>query len=156
MTWTDYDSGSCSIARTAGILADRWSVLIVRDLFNGVRRFDALQDHLGIARDVLTRRLNLLVAEGLVDRRPVAVEGRRSRHEYVLTGAGHDLRPVLVAILDWGDVHRSGRDGPPASLRHRDCGEAVHAHLVCDAGHEIDDGAGTRLVPLGGARLRRP
>lgn len=154
MAWTDYDSGSCSIARTAQILGDRWTVLVVRDLFNGVRRFDALQDHLGIARDILTKRLALLVDEGLVDRRPVRLEGERSRHEYVLTAAGRDLRTVLVAILDWGDVHRSGVDGPPASVRHRDCGEAVHAQLVCDGGHEIGARTRTEVVPLDGARLR--
>lgn len=154
MAWTDYDSGSCSIARTAQILGDRWTVLVVRDLFNGVRRFDALQDHLGIARDVLTKRLALLVDEGLVDRRPVKLEGERARHEYVLTAAGRDLRTVLVAILDWGDAHRSGADGPPASVRHRDCGEAVHAQLVCDGGHAIDTRTRTELVPLDGARLR--
>ncbi|MET0467965.1 MAG: helix-turn-helix domain-containing protein [Aeromicrobium sp.] len=154
MTWTDYDSGTCSIARTAQILGDRWTVLVVRDLFNGVRRFDALQDHLGIARDVLTRRLALLVAEGLVERRPIRLEGERARHEYVLSAAGRDLRTVLVAILDWGDAHRSGPDGPPAALRHDGCGEAVHARLVCDAGHEIDADARARLVPLDGARLR--
>jgi DNA-binding HxlR family transcriptional regulator len=154
VTWTDYDSGACSIARTAQILGDRWTVLVVRDLFNGVRRFDALQDHLGVARDVLTRRLASLVAEGLVERRPIAIAGERARHEYVLTPAGRDLRPVLVAILDWGDAHRAGPDGPPASVRHDDCGQAVHARLVCDAGHEIDVRDRTLLVPLDGARLR--
>lgn len=155
MTWSDYDSRSCSIARTAEILGDRWAVLVVRDLFNGVRRFDALQDHLGVARDVLSKRLAMLVEEGLVAKRPIALEGQRARHEYVLTDAGRELRTVLVAIMDWGDRHRSGADGPPMQIRHRDCGETVHAHLVCDAGHEIGAGARTDLVPLVGARLRQ-
>jgi DNA-binding HxlR family transcriptional regulator len=154
MTWSDYDSATCSIARTAEILGDRWTVLVVRDLFNGVRRFDAVQQHLGIARDVLAKRLALLVDEALVEKRPVKAPGERTRHEYVLTPAGRQLRVVMVALMDWGDRHRAGADGPPMSIRHRDCGEAVHAHLVCDAGHEIDDETGTRLVPLDGARLR--
>ncbi|MRJ75762.1 transcriptional regulator [Aeromicrobium sp. SMF47] len=154
MTWTDYDSAACSIARTAHVLGDRWTVLVVRDLFNGVRRFDALQDHLGISRDVLTKRLRLLVDEGLVETRPVRDEGERTRHEYVLTDAGRELRTVLVAIMDWGDRHRAGAAGPPVGVRHAGCGEAVHAHLVCEAGHEIAPATRTELVPLDGARLR--
>lgn len=154
MLWSDYDSASCSIARTAQILGDRWAVLVVRDLFNGVRRFDDLQAHLGIARDVLAKRLALLVDEGLVAKRPVAVEGQRARHEYVLTEAGRELRTLLVAIMDWGDRHRCEADGPPVALRHRDCGAPVHARLACEAGHEILPETRTELVVLPGARLR--
>lgn len=154
MAWSDYESASCSIARTARILGDRWTVLVVRDLFNGVRRFDSIQEHLGVARDVLARRLSLLVDEGLAERRPVEVPGERPRHEYVLTEAGRDLRTAMVALMDWGDRHRVEEDGPPMRLEHRDCGAAVHAHLTCDAGHEIGPSTGTRLLPLAGARLR--
>lgn len=154
MPWSDYESTTCSIARTAQVLGDRWIVLVVRDLFNGVRRFDALQDHLGVARDVLTRRLALLVEEGLVEKRPVTVPGERGRHEYLLTPAGRDLRVVMVALMDWGDRHRAGGDGPPMRLEHRDCGAPVHAHLACDAGHEVDAPTRTALVPLAGAERR--
>jgi len=154
MTWSDYDSATCSIARAAQILGDRWTALVVRDLFNGVRRFDAIQDHLGVARDVLTKRLALLVDERLVEKRPVKVDGERTRHEYVLTPAGRDLRVVMVALMDWGDEHRAGPEGPPMAVHHRDCGAQVHAHLLCDAGHEIDRSARTQLVALEGARLR--
>lgn len=153
MAWTDYDSATCSIARTAQVLGDRWTVLVVRDLFNGVRRFDALQSHLGIARDVLTKRLRLLIDEGLVERRTYQPEGERARQEYVLTDAGRDLRAVLVALMDFGDKHRPGVDGPPVALHHRDCGSAIHAHLTCDAGHEIDATTRAELVPLAGAKL---
>ncbi|MDX6277284.1 MAG: hypothetical protein QOJ72_1412 [Nocardioidaceae bacterium] len=154
MPWSDYDSSTCSIARTAQILGDRWTVLVVRDLFNGVRRFDELQDHLGIARDILTKRLALLVDEDLVERRVYQVEGARARHEYVLTQAGRELRTVLVALMDWGDHHRAGPAGPPVSLQHKDCGAEIHTHLVCDAGHEIDPSTRAELNPLAGARLR--
>ena len=153
MPLTEYDSATCSIAKTAQILGDRWSVLVVRNLFNGVRRFDALQQHLGIARDVLTKRLALLVDEGIVERRAYQPEGERARHEYVLTPAGRDLRPVMVALMDWGDVHRPGADGPPMSLRHRDCGAEIHAHLTCAAGHEIERSTRAELIPLAGAKL---
>ena len=152
MTWSDYDSATCSIARTASILGDRWTVLVVRDLFNGVRRFDAIQQHLGIARDVLTKRLTLLVAEGLVEKRPVTVPGQRARHEYVLTPAGRDLRVVMVAIMGWGDRHRAGPEGPPMEVRHTECGAAVRAQLVCDDGHEIQPSTRAELVPMAGAR----
>jgi DNA-binding HxlR family transcriptional regulator len=153
MSWSDYDSSTCSIARTTQILGDRWTVLVVRDLFNGVRRFDVLQQHLGIARDVLAKRLALLVDEGLVDRRAYRPEGERARHEYVLTPAGRELRTVLVALMDWGDRHRAGAGGPPVSLRHRDCGAEIHAQLTCAVGHEIETSARAELVPLAGARL---
>lgn len=152
MTWSDYDSATCSIARTAQILGDRWTPLVVRDLFNGVRRFDAIQHHLGVARDVLAKRLALLVDEGLVEKRPVKIAGERTRHEYVLTAAGRDLRVVMIALMDWGDRHRSGPQGPPMSVRHDECGAPVHAQLTCDAGHEIDRSARTGLEALPGAR----
>jgi DNA-binding HxlR family transcriptional regulator len=153
MAWTDYDSSTCSIARTAQVLGDRWTVLVVRDLFNGVRRFDDLQQHLRIARDVLSKRLALLVDEGLVERRAYRPDGQRTRQEYVLTPAGRELRTVLVALMDWGDRHRVPPEGPPVSLRHRDCDAAVHAQLVCDAGHPIEPSTRAELVPLPGARL---
>lgn len=153
MPMSDYDSATCSIAKTAQILGDRWSVLVVRNLFNGVRRFDALQQHLGIARDVLTKRLALLVDEGIVERRAYQQEGARTRFEYALTPAGRDLRTVMVALMDWGDTHRAGQDGPPMSLRHRDCGAEIHAHLTCAAGHEIETTTRAELVPLAGAKL---
>ncbi len=154
MTWSDYSSDDCSIARTAQILGDRWAVLVVRDLFNGVRRFDELQRHLGIARDVLTKRLALLVDEGLVEKRPVKVEGERARHEYVLTEPGRELRTMLIAIMDWGDRYRAGADGPPVQIRHRECGAPVHARLMCTDGHEIAPETRTELVVMAGARFR--
>ncbi|MCW2801428.1 MAG: transcriptional regulator [Aeromicrobium sp.] len=154
MPWSDYDSSTCSIARTAQLLGDRWTVLVVRDLFNGVRRFDELQSHLGIARDILTKRLALLVDEDLVERRAYRVDGERARHEYVLTQAGRELRTVLVALMDWGDHHRAGAAGPPVSLRHKDCGAEIHTHLVCDEGHAIEPSTRAELIPLAGARLR--
>jgi DNA-binding HxlR family transcriptional regulator len=154
MAWSDYDSSTCSIARTAQLLGDRWTVLVVRDLFNGMRRFGELQSHLGIARDILTKRLALLVDEELVERRAYQVEGERARHEYVLTQAGRELRTVLVALMDWGDHHRAAPEGPPVSLRHKDCGAAIHTRLRCDEGHEIDTPTRAELVPLAGAKLR--
>src|SRR5690348_13077097 len=101
--WSDYDSSFCSVARSVEVLGDRWTMLVLRDVFNGVRRFDDLSRHLGIARDVLTKRLASLVDEGVLERRPYQEPGRRTRYEYRLTQAGLDLRPVLIALIEWGD-----------------------------------------------------
>ena len=154
MSFDAYESSSCSIWRTAEVLGDRWTVLVLRDVFNGVRRFEALQDHLGIARDVLTKRLASLVDDGVLERRPYRTAGERTRHEYVLTAAGWDLRPVLVALMDWGDAHRAGAAGPPMSLVHDGCGAAVHARLTCEDGHDVGPGTRARPTPLAGSALR--
>lgn len=154
MSFAEYESSHCSIWRTSQVLGDRWTMLILRDVFNGVRRFDALQDHLGIARDVLSKRLASLVDDGVLERRAYQSGGARVRHEYVLTAAGWDLRPVLVALMDWGDAHRSGEAGPPVALLHEDCGAAVHAHLRCEEGHLIEAGTRARTAPLAGSVLR--
>jgi len=152
--FTEWDSATCSVARTAALVGDAWTVLVLRDLFNGVRRFDDLADHLGIARNVLTRRLAALVNAELVTRTPYREPGRRERHEYRLTPAGRDLRIVLNALKDWGDTHLADEAGPPNVTRHVGCGAEVHAELVCAAGHHID--SRDRLVsePGPGARLR--
>ena len=148
MDWKDLDSRRCSVARTADVIGDGWTVLVLRDLFNGVRRFDDLAAHLGIARNVLTRRLNALVAEGVVERVPYREPGSRERHEYRLTAAGRDLRPVILAMLAWGDAYRAGPDGPPVRVEHPGCGAPVHVELRCAEGHVIAPGARLRSVPL--------
>lgn len=147
------DSTRCSVARTAAAVGDSWTVLVLRDLFNGIRRFDDLASHLGIARNVLTRRLAGLMEAGVVVRVPYREPGRRERHEYRLTEAGRDLRPVILAMLAWGDTHRAGEDGPPMRVEHLGCGEAVRVGLRCDAGHEITPSTRLRSVPGPGARL---
>ncbi|WP_270888781.1 winged helix-turn-helix transcriptional regulator [Pedococcus sp. 5OH_020] len=152
MEWKDYDSATCSIARTLEVVGDRWTVLVLRDLANGVRRFDDLASHLGVARDVLTRRLNVLVDHDVVEKVPYREQGSRTRYEYRLTAAGQDLRSVLLAFREWGDQHLSGPEGPPMATVHADCGGKVHAQLVCERGHTVERGE-TRLVPQPGARL---
>ncbi len=134
------------MARTASVVGDGWTVLLLRDLFNGIRRFDDLAAHLGIARNVLTRRLATLVDEGVAERVPYREPGSRERHEYRLTAAGWDLRPVILAMLEWGDAHRAGPDGPPVQMEHRDCGAPVHVELRCADGHVIDPATRLRSV----------
>jgi len=153
MAWLDYESRTCSIARTLDAVGERWTVLILRDLFNGVHRFEDLQRHLNVARDILARRLATLVDAGIVDRVAYQEPGSRSRREYHLTQAGMELRPVLVALMDWGDKHLAGNDGPPMVLEHVGCGATVHARLTCDKGHRIKAEDALHVVPQPAARL---
>lgn len=143
----DLDSARCSIARTAALVGDAWTMLVLRDLFNGIRRFDDLARHLHIARNVLTRRLAALTEAGLVTRVPYREPGMRERLEYRLTPAGRDLRPVLVAMLEFGDRHLAGPDGPPATVEHDGCGAPVHVELRCTAGHLVEPATRLRTLP---------
>ena len=150
MDWNAYDADACSVSRTVGILGDRWTVLVLREVFNGVRRFAEIQEHLGVSKSVLTQRLQQLVDDGVLERRPYQEPGDRPRHEYRLTDRGRDLRPVLVAMMDFGDRHLSGGE-PPVRLMHRDCGQQVHARLVCDCGHQVTTAREVAIAPGPGA-----
>src|SRR6516164_11779168 len=99
----DYDTAGCTIAATLAIVGEKWTFLVLREAFNGVRRFDDMQRRTGIPRQVLSSRLARLVAEGLLRKVPYQEAGQRSRGEYRLTGKGLDLYPVLVALMQWGD-----------------------------------------------------
>ena len=104
----------CSIARTLEVIGDRWTLLILRDAFRGVRRFDELQHDLGIARNVLTDRLHKLVDHGVLEKTPY--QYRPARYEYRLTPKGVDLSPALVALMRWGDKWLSEDGRPPIVL----------------------------------------
>ena len=119
----------CSIARTLELIGERWSLLVIRDVFLGNRRFDQIQGSLGIARNVLTSRLERLVDEGILERRPY--QQRPERYEYFLTEKGLDLWPVLVALLGFGDKHLSPDDEPPITIVHKGCGGAVDDRRIC-------------------------
>jgi DNA-binding HxlR family transcriptional regulator len=151
--WRELDSGACSIARTMAVIGEPWTVLVLRDLLNGIRRFDELVDHLGIARNVLTRRLGTLVDAGLVETREYREPGRRARREYRPTTAGRDLRAVLIALMAYGDRHHAGVDGPPAVVEH-DCGAVVTVQEVCADGHVLGPRDRVRTVPGPGSRRR--
>lgn len=151
MDLRELDSTRCSVARTAALVGDAWTVLVLRDLFNGIRRFDDLAVHLHIARNVLTRRLAHLTDAGLVDRVPYREPGRRVRHEYRLTAAGRDLRPVILAMLAYGDTHLAGPEGPPMRVEHVGCGAPVHVALHCAEGHLVEPDTRLRTVPGPGA-----
>ena len=99
-----------------------------------------------LPKAVLTDRLATLVEQGILKRVPYQAEGERQRHEYRLTTKGIDLYPTLVALMAWGDKYLS-EDLAPLELRHRECEEAVHLALVCDAGHELSGAHDVRPVP---------
>jgi len=110
-----YDGQNCSIARTLEVVGERWTLLIIRDVLLGLRRFDQLQESLGIARNVLTDRLNRLVDEGVLER--VLYSERPERYEYQLTKKGLDLNIALTALRQWGDEYLSEK--PPRLLRRK-------------------------------------
>ena len=105
MLRNDYEGQNCSIARALEVVGERWTLLIVRDAFLGVRRFDQFHESLGIARNVLTNRLNRLVEEGILDR--VRYSERPERYEYRLTTKGRDLAVTLAGLRQWGDKYLS-------------------------------------------------
>ena len=123
-----YEGQDCSIARTLEVVGERWTLLIMRDAFLGIRRFDDIQRDLGIARNVLRDRLARLVEEGLLEKRPY--QDRPPRGEYRLTAKGRDLWPVLHALLRYGDRHYAP-DGPPRRIVHGECGGEADDRRMC-------------------------
>jgi DNA-binding HxlR family transcriptional regulator len=129
MLGREYENQVCSIASTLEVVGERWSLLIVRDVFLGLRRFEQIQADLGIARNILQRRLSMLVEHGVLEKR--LYMKNPPRHEYRLTEKGIDLWPAIVALMQWGDRYEPSLDGPPVVLEHRDCGGAVDEHRIC-------------------------
>jgi DNA-binding HxlR family transcriptional regulator len=125
---SDYSDQNCSIARTLELIGERWTILILRDVFLGTSRFEELQRNLGVARNVLQTRLERLVETGILRR--VLYQERPPRYEYRLTSKGTDLWPVLVALLKWGDRHESS-GGPPVVIEHRGCGGEIDDRRRC-------------------------
>ena len=134
---------NCSVARSLDVVGEWWTLLIVRNLMLGQRRFEAIQSDLGIARNILSERLNTLLAHGLVER--VKYQDHPERYEYHLTEQGRALFPVIVALMGWGDAWASP-EGPPTVLRH-ECGGQAKVEVVCSE-------CGERLW-LGDVRLKK-
>jgi DNA-binding HxlR family transcriptional regulator len=128
----------CSIARALEVVGERWSLLVIREVTLGVRRFDAIQAATGAPRAVLTDRLASLVSAGVLERISYREQGARARAEYRLTEAGRELSPVLTALRQWGDRHLGDESGPPATFTHVGCGAPVRVSHICAEGHLID------------------
>jgi DNA-binding HxlR family transcriptional regulator len=140
MHWREQDTVNCSVGRTLEVVGKPWVLLILREIFRGLSRFDDIQRHLAVSPPVLSRRLDSLVENGLLIRSPYRMPGQRERYEYHLTEAGRALLPVFVALHEWGDAYRSDGCGPATVYRHRDCGAHVRLNLTCIQGHQLTTG----------------
>jgi DNA-binding HxlR family transcriptional regulator len=120
----------CSIARPAALLGDRWTLVILRQAFNGVKRFEDFQSTLDISRSLLSERLGRLVDAGVLRREPYK-DAVRTRDRYRLTEMGLDVYPVLMALREWGDRYMA-EEGPPLEIRHRGCGGTPTLELRCE------------------------
>jgi DNA-binding HxlR family transcriptional regulator len=138
MGYLEVDTSNCSIGRAVALVGKPWVVLILREVVQGLSRFKDIQDHLGISRSVLSDRLDLLVAHGILELREYREPGQRRRSEYHLTQKGRDLYPVVSALRQWGDKYLADPDGPSTEVVHRGCGAHVHARLMCDDGHVLE------------------
>jgi DNA-binding HxlR family transcriptional regulator len=139
----------CSVAQCLEIVGEWWTLLIVRDAFLGVRRFDDFQERLGISRNVLNQRLTTLVDSGIFDRVPYS--DHPPRHEYRLTEKGRDLWPVITTMRQWGD-RWAAPEGPPLQLIHEACGKVTTVVPTCSACGEVVTARDVRAVDGPGAR----
>lgn len=140
----------CSVAQTLGIIGEWWTLLILRDCFLGIRRFDDFVERLGISRNILTLRLATLVEHGILQRR--TYDAGRERHDYLLTEKGLALWPVLTTLREWGDEWLLGPENAPVALEHKDHGHIAKARIVCDECGELLDARSVRAVPGPGTR----
>jgi DNA-binding HxlR family transcriptional regulator len=136
----------CSIANALAVVGERWSLLALREVMFGVRRFDQIAKNTGASRDILTTRLRSLVAAGVLERRQY--ETRPPRYEYVLTESGKALHTVLLALMEWGDKYVT--EGEPPTVWQHHCGAELHSRTVCAACGEDVDKAEMTLVRMGG------
>ena len=136
MQRSSFSDMPCSVARTLDIIGEWWTLLILRDVFYGVRRFEALRSHLGISRKVLTNRLQRLTDEEILKK--VAYQENPTRYEYRLTKKGLDLFPVLLTIMNWGDRWTAEPDETPVIFLHTGCGKETTPKMVCShCGEEL-------------------
>lgn len=128
---------NCPVQRALDVVGEKWTLLILRDAVNGVRRFDGFHRHIGLSEAVLSDRLRKLTAAGVLKAVAYQEPGRRSRNEYHLTRKGWDLWPVLVALGQWGETYAVGpkSPGPVLDVTHTDCGAPVHVTVQCSAEH---------------------
>lgn len=136
------DNELCSVFQALDIVGERWSMLVLREAFLGVRRFDEMQRNIGCARNILSDRLQKLVGAGILERRQY--QERPARFEYRLTPKGLDLYPAIVALMTWGDRYTTGGRGPAIVLEHKACGHLTTPVLTCEHCGEPVDARGVR------------
>lgn len=148
----DWSNENCQVERAMAVLGERYAVVVLREVFMGVRRFEDIRRHSGVSRQVLSDRLASLVDEGILVRAAYQEAGARQRFEYRLTEKGFGLYPVLAALAEWGGQHYSGAEGPVVRIVHRDCEQDVQVALRCA---EHGDLAPRDLAPRPGPGARR-
>jgi len=149
----DWSIDNCTVQRALAVLGDRWTFVVLREVFNGIRRFDDMRVRTGIPRQVLSGRLARLVAEGLLRREPYREASQRVRSEYRLTQKGLDLYPAFVALNEWGAAYYADPEGSPLAFRHRGCAGEVSVSLRCSEEHDV--GSVRDVLPAPGPGARR-
>ncbi|WP_215452166.1 MULTISPECIES: helix-turn-helix domain-containing protein [unclassified Streptomyces] len=153
MRWLETSAENCTVHRTLDLVGEKWSLLLLRDAMNGVRRFDDFRRHVGLSEAVLADRLRKLVAAGILETVAYREPGSRTRREYRLTRKGWDLWPAMIALKQWGDRYTADPEGPPLEVSHADCGDTVRAVVVCEEGHGPLTPREARTRPGPSARL---
>ncbi|GGC86599.1 winged helix-turn-helix transcriptional regulator [Chelatococcus reniformis] len=153
MKWTTLEEEQCSVARTVAVIGDRWSLLILRDCFLRVRRFDDFQARLGITRHLLSDRLKKFVRYGVLRRVPY--QDSPKRYEYILTQRGLELYPVIMAIVHWGDIHMADERGRPLLHEHKLCGKLFDPVMVCSECNEPLSAKDVHVRPGPGSTAER-
>ena len=154
MKWVEFSTENCPVQRTLDLVGEKWTLLILRDAFTGIRRFDDFHRHVGLSEAVLADRLRKLVAAGILNTVPYQDRGSRTRHEYRLTGKGRDLWPVLMALRQWGETHAGDPAGPVLDIRHSDCGTPVRVVVECCDEHAALAPTEVTVLPGPAARPR--
>jgi len=143
------DDLNCSLAETMNLIGEGWAILILKEAFLGCRRFEDFQKHLGVARNILTARLQKLVDDGILERIPVKQGAKR--HEYKLTAMGRDLYPALIALTQWGDRWLQAPDEVPVKIIQRSSGEEIDTIRIRNQSGEEIDARDIAMVPGPGA-----
>jgi DNA-binding HxlR family transcriptional regulator len=156
MEWSEASTHNCPVGIALDLLGEKWTLLIVRDALNGVRRFDAFRQHMGLSEAVLSDRLRKLVDAGVLYTRSYQEPGQRERYEYLLTDKGRDLLPVVVALKQWSETHYPDPAGPVIQVLHKGCDGEVRVALRCEQHKHARLGMRDTVVALGpGARAQR-
>jgi DNA-binding HxlR family transcriptional regulator len=145
MRWSEIGGERCSVARTLSVIGERWTMLVLREAFRGVRRFEDFQRHTGASRPVLAERLRQLTADEVLRRERYAE--KPDRYEYRLTAKGLDLYPVIVSLMSWGDTWMDDGSGPPLLLTHVDCAAPLAPTLACGSCGEPVTARDVRATP---------
>ena len=136
MRWEDLDKEPCSLARTLSVIGDRWTLIILRECFLGIRRFEEFEERLGISRHVLAGRLKKLVENGVLYKKPY--QDGQKREEYRLSEKGMDLYPIIINLVFWGNKYMTDEQGPPIIHVHKHCGMPMTPVTHCSAcGEEV-------------------